>query len=81
MEQENTQVNIDRIDLRLMLADFLQAARRLLLLGLIIVILFSALFAWRTYSSYTPTYQASASFIVTVTNPLYNEIKTYQDTY
>lgn len=77
MEQENTQVNIDRIDLRLMLADFLQAARRLLLLGLIMVILFAALFAWRTYSNYYPTYQASASFIVTVTNPLYNEIKTY----
>lgn len=77
MDNENTQVNIPKIDLRLLMADFLQAARRLLWLGFVLVILLGAFFGWKAYRSYSPSYQATASFIVTVTNPLYADVKTY----
>ena len=41
------------------------------------VMLFAGFFGWRSYSSYVPSYTASASFTVTVVNPLYAGVKSY----
>ena len=77
MEQVTTQENNSGIDLRFLIWDLLRAARAIAWIGVLLVVLFAAVFGWRAYSSYTPSYTASASFTVTVTNPLYAGIKTY----
>lgn len=77
MNMENSQTNASQIDLYLILPDLLLAARRLLWLGLLFVLLAGSFFGWRAYASYSPLYEASASFTVTVTNPLYSNIKSY----
>lgn len=77
MEHEKTQVNIQRVDLRLLLTDLLHIARRLLLLGVALALVLGAALGWRAYRSYTPMYQAEASFTVMVTNPLYSSVNYY----
>lgn len=67
----------NKIDLGILISDFRRGAKRLLLPGVLLVILFAAFFCWRTYRSYSPQYQASASFTVYVTNPLQAEVRTY----
>lgn len=66
-----------RIDLDILISDFRRGAKRLLLPGILLVVLFAAFFCWRAYRSYSPQYQASASFTVYVTNPLQAEVRTY----
>lgn len=77
MGSESTENNIMGIDLRVMLSDFLRGAKHLLWLGILLVLLASAVFSARTYMSYTPKYQATASFTVYVSNPLQAEVRTY----
>lgn len=77
MGSDNTEKNIARIDLGVLFSDFRRGAKRLLLPGILLVILFAAFFCWRTYRSYSPQYQATASFTVYVTNPLQAEVRTY----
>ena len=77
MGSENTEKNIMGIDLRVMLSDFLRSAKHLLWLGILLVLLASAVFSGWTYLSYTPKYQATASFTVYVSNPLQAEVRTY----
>lgn len=77
MGSENTEKNIVQIDLRVMLSDLLRGAKHLLWLGILLILLASAAFSGWTYLSYTPKYQASASFTVYVSNPLQAEVRTY----
>lgn len=77
MSSEQTEKNIMGIDLRVLVLDLLRGAKRLLWLGILLVVLGAGFFVWRTWSTYSPVYRASASFTVFVTNPLYAEIKTY----
>lgn len=77
MGSENTEKNIAQIDLRVMLSDFLRVAKQLLWLGVALVLLATAALSGWTYLSYTPKYQATASFTVYVSNPLQAEIRTY----
>ena len=77
MEQENNQVKTNLVDLRLLLNDLLHMARRLLWLGAILVLLFGALFGWNRHRNYSPVYNATATFTITVTNPLYSGVKAY----
>lgn len=78
MGNDFTEKNNDaRIDLGILISDFRRGAKRLLIPGILLLILLSAFFCWRTYRSYTPQYQASASFTVYVTNPLQAEVRTY----
>lgn len=77
MDQENTQLNPQQIDLHLLLSDFLSAAKQTVLLGVLLVIFAGALLGYRAYHSYVPLYRAEASFTVTVTNPLYSGVRTY----
>lgn len=68
---------IQKLDLLVLLEDFLREARRLLLVGLALVVLCGALMALRTKLGYHPQYQASASFTVKVADPLYSSISAY----
>ena len=77
MGSENTEKNNMGIDLRVMLSDFLRSAKHLIWLGILLVLLAAAALSGWTYLSYTPKYQATASFTVYVSNPLQAEIRTY----
>lgn len=77
MGSEHTENNIMGIDLRVLASDLMRGAKRLLWLGVLLVVTASALLVWRTQSTYSPVYQASASFTVFVTNPLYSGSRTY----
>ena len=77
MGNEHTENNMAKIDLGILLVDFRRVAKRLLLPGILLILLLAAFFCWRTYRSYSPQYQASASFTVYVTNPLQAEVRTY----
>lgn len=74
MEQTNAQ---QQIDLRILAGDVLRCARRLFWLLPVLAILLGALLGGYTWYSYSPRYQASASFTVYVTNPLYASVRAY----
>lgn len=77
MSSVSTEKSSMEIDLRVLISDFLRGAKRLLWLGILLVLLASAALCGRTYLSYTPSYQAKASFTVYVSNPLQAGIRTY----
>ena len=77
MGSESTEQNIMEIDLHILISDFLRSAKRLLWLGILMVFVAVVAFCGRMYMSYTPKYQASASFTVYVANPLQAEVKQY----
>lgn len=77
MSSERTEKEIMGIDLRVLALDLLRGAKRLWWLGVALILLLPACFAWRTASTYYPVYQASASFTVYVTNPLYSGNRVY----
>lgn len=77
MSSEQTEKNIMGIDLRVLVSDLLRGAKRLLWLGILLVVAGAAFFVWRMWNTYSPVYQASASFTVFVSNPLYAGIRTY----
>ena len=75
MELEEKQEQ--KIDLVVLLGDFVKVARRYLLLCVVLMVVLGAFFAFRTYRSYIPKYTATASFSVRVANPLYGSVATY----
>lgn len=77
MSSEYVENEALEIDLRVLTEDVLRGAKRLLWLGALLVALGAALFAFRTWRSYRPVYRASASFTVSVSNPLYSGSRTY----
>lgn len=77
MSSEYVENEALEIDLRVLTADVLRGAKRLLWLGLLLAAIGAALFAYRTWRSYRPVYRASASFTVSVSNPLYSGSRTY----
>lgn len=66
-----------KLDLFVLLDDFLRQAKRMWLLLLVLVLLFSVGMTAMSYRSYTPVYEAHASFLVHVANPLYSDISAY----
>lgn len=80
MNEQNEENRIMSVDLRIFLYDFLQIARRTVVLLLAAVLLCSGLLCWRMKRSYQPLYQASATFTVYVANPLQSEIRGYNTT-
>ena len=68
---------IRKLDLLTLADDFLKLAKRFLLLGLALVLVCTGFFTARSYLSYTPSYTASASFTVRVSNPLYSKVNSY----
>lgn len=77
MSSESTGNETMKIDLRVLSSDFLKTAKRLLWLGILLALLCSSALSFWTYRSYTPRYQATASFTIYVTNPLLAEVRTY----
>lgn len=72
MENEN-----GRIDLGILFGDALRTAKRMLWLLIVLVVLGAGVKSARMWFSYRPQYQATASFTVTVTNPLQADVRTY----
>ena len=65
------------LDLFVLLGDFLTIAKRRLFLGILLVLVFAAGFAGRSYMTYQPSYTASATFTVRVATPLYGSTSSY----
>lgn len=65
------------LDLFVLLEDFFQEARRLLILGIVLILVGGAAMGLRAKISYYPSYQAYASFTVKVSNPVYAKVSTY----
>lgn len=76
MENEKEQ---QKIDLFVLLEDFLRQARRLWALAMVLVLVCSAGMAVRARSGYREMYEAYASFTVRVSNPLYGSISSYNE--
>ena len=66
-----------KLDLMVLLEDFFREARRLWLIGLALVIVLGAYRGIQAKRSYSPVYQASATFTVKVADPLYASVATY----
>ncbi len=73
MEEKEEQ----KLDLLVLLDDFLREGKRLLVWALALVLSGSLLMAGYQYRSYTPVYHATASFTVKVANPLYASVSAY----
>ena len=68
-----------KLDLFVLLDDFLRQAKRLWLLGLALVLVCGAGLAFVKGLRYTPSYKAYSSFTVRVSNPLYGDIGSYNE--
>ena len=74
---ENGEQSIHKLDLMIFLEDFLKAAKRFWMLLILLVCVCSVgLFAYRRMG-YHATYEAYASFMVRVANPLYANVSGY----
>ena len=65
------------LDIIVLLEDFFQEAKRLWALCLALVVLFGAGVGLYAKTTYSPVYQASASFTVKVADPLYASVSSY----
>ena len=74
---DNSENNRQELDLLVLLDDFLREAKRLLLLGLVLILLCSVGLTGYQQMRYTPRYEATASFTVRVANPLFATISSY----
>lgn len=77
MENERTEPR--KIDIFILLEDFLRQARRIWLLGLVLIVLCGSIWTLWQKMSYREVYEAYASFTVRVANPLYGSVSSYND--
>ena len=68
---------LQKIDIFVIVEDFLKEARSRIALLLILVVLGSGLLGASSYINYAPYYTATASFTVKVANPLYSGVSSY----
>lgn len=71
MKNENTDELYPQIDIMELLRGLWRSCRHLLVEGIILIVAVTSLMCVQTWRSYSPRYQASASFTVKVTNPFY----------
>ena len=76
---ENQEIEQQKIDIFVLLEDFLRMAKRLWILGLVLVLVCSVGLTFARQRSFRTVYEASASFTVRVANPLYGSISSYND--
>ena len=76
---ENEEKEQQKIDIFILLEDFLRQVKRMWILGLVLAVVCSAALAFRARSSYREVYEAYASFTVRVSNPLYASISSYNE--
>lgn len=77
MDGEHSQGYGTEIDLQVLLVDLLRGALRFLWLEVVLVLLCAGVLCFRAHQTYSPQYQAEASFTVYVTNPLQSGIQSY----
>ena len=66
-----------KLDLFVLIDDFVKEARRKLALAMVLVIICAGAMAVRSFISYSPRYVASASFTVRISNPTYASVSSY----
>ena len=76
---ENQELEQQKIDLFVLMEDFLRQAKRMLVLGLVLVLLGGAGLPLVKGRSFRERYEAYASFTVRVANPLYASISGYNE--
>ena len=76
---ENEKTEPQKIDIVILLEDFLRQAKRIWILGLVLVLVCSGGMAFWRGLSYREVYEAYASFTVRVANPLYGSVSSYND--
>ena len=74
--EENEQLELD---IFVLLEDFLRQAKRIWILGLVMVLICSLGMSFLQRRAYRATYEAYASFTVRVSNPLYASVSSYND--
>lgn len=79
MSNEHMDNEYPKIDLIELLQGLLRSARHFLLQGIALMLAAAVLMGLLTHVSYTPMYQASASFTVRVVNPLYSNQQYYNN--
>ena len=67
------------LDILVLVEDFLRQAKRTWVLGLLLILIFGGGIALIKHRSYTPIYEAYASFTVRVGNPMYASVDTYNE--
>lgn len=77
MNEEKTENKINEFDLTVFFYDFLQVARRLVFLLLILIVLCAGFLCYNNYRHYSPVYEASATFTVYITDPLQSDVRAY----
>ena len=66
-----------KLDLFILLDDFLKEAKRMWFLALVLIVLGAAGLTFYRYLHFRPSYEATASFTVQVSNPLYANVSSY----
>ena len=77
MNEQNEEYRVSEDELKAFLHDILQVAGRTLVLLLVFAVVASAVFCLWTWRRYSPSYEASATFTVYVSNPLQSEVRAY----
>lgn len=76
---ENEEKTLQKLDIFTLLEDFLRQAKRMWLLGMVLILVCGMGLTVMRYWSYRPTYEAHASFTVRVANPLYASVSSYNE--
>ena len=76
---ENEEKSRQELDIYTLLEDFLRQALRMWLVGLVLILVCSVGWTFLQKRSYSPAYEAHASFTVRVANPLYGSISSYNE--
>ncbi len=76
---ENEEKAIQKLDIFMLLEDFLRQAKRMWLLGLVLILVCGLGLTVMRRSAYRPAYEAYASFTVRVANPLYANVGGYNE--
>ena len=76
---ENEEKNLQKLDIFVLLEVFMRQAKRMWLMGLVLVLVCGLGLTAVRYRSYRPVYEAYASFTVRVANPLYASVNGYNE--
>ena len=76
---EEKELNLQKIDLIFLFRIWLRYVKRFWIMGILLMALGAGILGYSTYRVYTPVYDATVSFTVRVANPLYANIKTYNN--
>ena len=74
---DHEEVTLKKIDIGKVFVGLKQCVKRLWWLALLMILIGASGFCFLSYQSYTPVYEASMTFTVRVTNPLYASVNAY----